>query len=85
MWTKAVALVGIISVILGSWAVAYEVVRKFTGISHSVSIGWGGGGTPEKTVQFISWEAKRNRWMVAGLVLITIGSIFQAIAVCISP
>lgn len=72
---------GILFVLAGSWCVAYEVVKKFRGISHTVSTGWGGEGTASKTVLFVKWEAKRNAIMWIGLVLITIGSLLQFSAV----
>lgn len=68
---------GIAAVLIGSWLVAYEVVNKFTGVSHTVSTGWGGEGTPQKTNAFIQWEAKRNSVMWFGLAFITVGSFLQ--------
>lgn len=85
MSSRVFGLIGIVSVMIGSWAVAYEVVRKFTGISHSVSIAWGGEGKTEKTANYLTWEAKRNFWMWLGLALITIGSILQATALFLEP
>jgi len=72
---------GILLVLFGSWLVAYEVVNKFKGISHTVSTGWGGSGTASKTETFIQWEARRNRVMWVGLACITAGSTMQFTAV----
>lgn len=74
---------GILLVLAGSWCVAYEVVNKYRGISHTVSTGWGGEGTACKTESFIKWEAKRNAVMWVGLSFITVGSLMQfAVVFC---
>lgn len=68
---------GIVLVMVGSWFVAYEVVNQFRGQSHTVSVGYGGPGTPHKLPEFITYEARRNQFMWVGLALITIGSLLQ--------
>jgi hypothetical protein len=73
-WLSAI---GIFSSLIGSWLVAYEVVNKFRGVSHSVSVGWGGSGTASKTEPFLQWESKRNFVMWWGLAFITGGSFLQ--------
>ena len=84
------AVSGIITVMVGSWFVAYEVVNQFKGQSHTVSVAYGGPGTPKKLPQFLSYETRRNKFMWLGLLLITIGSGLQIAAVvygasCASP
>lgn len=68
---------GIVATLVGSWLVAYEIVKKFTGVSHTVSTGWGGAGSAKKTEIFTQWEDKRNRAMWSGLAFITFGSALQ--------
>jgi hypothetical protein len=75
------AIGGIILVMFGSWLVAYEVVLQFRGQSHIVSVAYGGPGTPKKLPEFIAYEARRNKFMWTGLVLITVGSLVQIAAV----
>ena len=84
MSSKWLAAVGIIPVLFGSWMVAYEVVSKFRGISHTVSVGWGGAGSANKSGAFLKWEARRNCAMWAGLAFITVGSMFQFFALIIA-
>lgn len=73
-WPSAV---GILSTLIGARYVAYEVVNKFRGTSHTVSTSWGGQGSATKTEAFIQWEAKRNFFMWIGLGFITAGSLLQ--------
>ena len=72
---------GILFVLVGSWFVAYEVVNKFSGVSHKVSTAWGGEGTAEKTETYIRWEARRNVCMWIGLTFMSLGSAMQLVAV----
>lgn len=68
---------GIVFVLIGAWLVAYEVVAKFRGDTHGVSVPYGGGGTVKKLGIFIAWEKKRNAAMWLGLGCITLGSLLQ--------
>lgn len=77
------AISGIITVMVGSWFVAYEVVNQFRGQSHAVSVAYGGPGTPRKLPEFLSYEARRNKFMWLGLLLITVGSALQIAAVIV--
>jgi hypothetical protein len=76
---RCIAAAGIVLVMLGSYFVAYEVVRKFTGQSHIVHVAFGGPGRPEKTPVYLAWEARRSKFMWIGLALITLGSVLQLV------
>jgi hypothetical protein len=69
---------GILLVMVGSWFVAYEVVNKFQGQTHTVSVAFGGPGTPKKLPEYVAYELRRNKFMWFGLALITLGSLSQA-------
>ena len=68
---------GIVFVLIGAWLVAYEVVAKFRGETHGVSVPYGGSGKVQKLGTFVAWEKKRNAAMWLGLGCITIGSLLQ--------
>jgi hypothetical protein len=68
---------GIVLVLIGAWFVAYEVVAKFRGPTHGVSVSYGGAGPVNKLGTFIAWEKKRNAAMWFGLGCITLGSFLQ--------
>ena len=79
------SIVGIVLVVVGTWFVAYEVVKRFLGYSHKViDVRADGSGVVEKTDEFKQWEMKRAFWMWAGLLLITVGSGLQAYGTIIS-
>lgn len=79
------AVVGIALVVVGTWLVAYEVVKRFLGYSHRViDVRADGSGVVEKTDAFKKWEMKRAFWMWSGLALITVGSALQIYGTIIS-
>ncbi len=74
VWLSAA---GIFLVMVGAWFVAYEVVNQFDGPTHSGITPFGGMTHITKLGTFASWEAKKNRAMWFGLILITLGSLAQ--------
>lgn len=84
IWLSAV---GIISVLLGSWLVAYEVVNRFLNFPYRVvDITVDGSGKLEKNPGFEKWEMRRAKVMWVGLFFITIGSLLQLAGLfCNSP
>lgn len=69
---------GIALVMVGSWLVAIELVIRFKGYAFKViNMTCDGSADTEKTAGFERWELRRARWMWAGLILITVGSLLQ--------
>ncbi len=83
---KVLALSGIAMCLLGTWLVAIELVVRFQGNAYEIkTMTYRGQGTPEKTDDFSRWELHRARYMWTGLLLITLGSLAQMAAVCLTP
>jgi hypothetical protein len=79
---KILSCAGIVMVLIGAWLVAYEVVAKFEGETHGVSTTYGGGKAFKLGV-FKEWEMRKNKYMWAGLIFITIGSFLQIAGVLV--
>lgn len=71
------SVVGIFSVMVGAWFVAYEVVNQFEGATYGGHTPTGGVTHITKHGAFVAWEVKRKRAMWVGLILITLGSFLQ--------
>lgn len=79
---KYMILAGLVCNLLGTWMVAIELVHRFKGYAFEVKgVTYRGEGPAEKTDDYKQWELKRACWMWAGLVLITLGTVAQALAV----
>ena len=84
--SKLLALIGMALALVGTWLVAFELVSRFRGYAFEVKdITYRGGSTTDKTPDFRRWEARRAKYMWAGLVLITIGSVAQIASVLLTP
>jgi hypothetical protein len=75
---KAMNSIGLIFDIAGAWFVAWEVVMRFKGKQYGTSV------TveiialpPNKTPEYEKYELNKYRKMWVGLVLLTIGFLFQ--------
>lgn len=76
--SKVINSIGLIFDIFGAWFVAWEVIRRFNGEQYSTSV------TievitlpPNKTTEYEKYERNKYRKMCIGLILLTIGFLFQ--------
>lgn len=70
---------GILTLLVGAWFVSIEVVIRFKG--HAYRVDFSTENHPEKTEEFSKWELKHAKFMMLGLLLITVGSLLQLFSV----
>jgi hypothetical protein len=78
MIPKIVNSIGLVLDIIGAWLVAIEVVKQFRGCKYSERRTWAQlvEGAKESE-EYENWQILNHKWMLGGLVLLTIGFLLQ--------
>jgi len=76
--SKIVNSTGLCFDIVGAWLVAIEVVKQYKGQKHKGNPTWKDiSDGPKETQEYEKWQLLNHKWMLRGLVLLTLGFLLQ--------
>jgi hypothetical protein len=76
------ALAGPLLSLVGAWLAAIEIVLRFRGEELKTTSGYN-STVVKKTPEFVQWSKRRERYILFGLALVTIGAILQMVSSCL--
>lgn len=78
---RSINSIGLFLDIIGAWLVAIEVVKQYRGIKYREQKTWEDmASNPKESQGYENWKMRNHRWMLLGLVLLTVGFLLQVVS-----